>query len=383
MSEKGSGNAAINNSDSNNINGNYVYVFNGSFDEVSSKYLDTVNITVNVDVDGALVKFYIGDEEIGSAISSNGVATLKYKLGSDFDPATYKVNAIITKDNYLSNELSSTLYVGEGSLDVTFNDVSAYIGNKGKFIATVKDADGNPISGITVKFYKFQGRYVYVGMAKTDKNGVATLNAEVPTTIGSYKMLANISDDSNTFESSSKESSLTVTYKPVITLYKTSSVYYGNTIKYKVRIKDDTGKYAVAGKIVTIKVNGKSYSVKTDKGGYAYKSIALKAGSYTVSVQYKGISSSSKITFKPILIAKSITKKKAKTIKFSVKLVNKYGKILKYKKVTFKFKGKKYTAKTNKYGYATVSLKNLKVGKYAITSTYGGCTVSNKITIKK
>lgn len=383
MSEKGSGNAAINNSDSNNINGNYVYVFNGSFDEVSSKYLDTVNITVNVDVDGALVKFYIGDEEIGSTISSNGVATLKYKLGSDFDPATYKVNAIITKDNYLSNELSSTLYVGEGSLDVTFNDVSAYIGNKGKFIATVKDADGNPISGITVKFYKFQGRYVYVGMAKTDKNGVATLNAEVPTTIGSYKMLANISDDSNTFESSSKESSLTVTYKPAITLYKTSSVYYGNTIKYKVRIKDDTGKYAVAGKIVTIKVNGKSYSVKTDKGGYAYKSIALKAGSYTVSVQYKGISSSSKITFKPILIAKSITKKKAKTIKFSVKLVNKYGKILKYKKVTFKFKGKKYTAKTNKYGYATVSLKNLKVGKYAITSTYGGCTVSNKITIKK
>ena len=57
--------------------------------------------------------------------------------------------------------------------------------------------------------------------------------------------------------------------------------------------------------------------------------------------------------------------------------------ILKNKKITFKFKGKKYTAKTNKKGIATLSLKSLKVGKYTITSTYGGCTVKNTIQIKK
>jgi hypothetical protein len=63
--------------------------------------------------------------------------------------------------------------------------------------------------------------------------------------------------------------------------------------------------------------------------------------------------------------------------------VNKNGKILKKKKVTFKIKGKKYKVKTNKKGIATVTLKNLKVGKYTITSSYGGCTIKNTIKIKK
>ena len=94
---------------------------------------------------------------------------------------------------------------------------------------------------------------------------------------------------------------------------------------------------------------------------------------------------SNKITFKPTLTAKNVVaKKKAKKVKFSVKLVDKKGKALKKKKVTFKVKGKKYTAKTNKKGIATVTIKNLKkVGKYKITSSYGGCSISNKITIKK
>ena len=50
---------------------------------------------------------------------------------------------------------------------------------------------------------------------------------------------------------------------------------------------------------------------------------------------------------------------------------------------TFKIKGKKYTAKTNKKGVATVTIKNLKVGKYRIASSYGGCTIKNIIKIKK
>ena len=75
--------------------------------------------------------------------------------------------------------------------------------------------------------------------------------------------------------------------------------------------------------------------------------------------------------------------KKSKTAKFTVKLVDKNRKILKYKKITFKINGKTYSAKTNKYGVATLSIKLLKVGKFTITSTYGGCTISNKITVVK
>ena len=64
--------------------------------------------------------------------------------------------------------------------------------------------------------------------------------------------------------------------------------------------------------------------------------------------------------------------------------MNSKGKILKNKKITFKFKNKIYKVKTNKKGIATLKItKKYKVGKYAITSSYGKLKVQNKIIIKK
>ena len=84
---------------------------------------------------------------------------------------------------------------------------------------------------------------------------------------------------------------------------------------------------------------------------------------------------------KPTVITKNITKKKATTIKFTAKLVNSKGTILKYKYITFKFKSKKYKRKTTAKGIATLSLKNLKKGKYVIYSSYGSLTVKNTIKV--
>ena len=158
--------------------------------------------------------------------------------------------------------------------------------------------------------------------------------------------------------------------------------YYDGT-SYKVRVFDDNGNPVGAGQVVAIKVGSKTYKVKTDKNGYATKSLKLKAGTYTITAEYNGDKVSNKLTFKPTLTAKNIAAKKAKKIKFSVKVVDKNGKAVKNKKVTFKIKGKKYTAKTNKKGIATASIKNLKAGKYSISSSYGGCTIKNTIKIKK
>ena len=80
-------------------------------------------------------------------------------------------------------------------------------------------------------------------------------------------------------------------------------------------------------------------------------------------------------------------KKSAKKIVLQVTL--KQGNPLKGKKVTFKFNGKKYTAKTNKNGIAKVTikknvLKKLKVGKkIKYTATYNKVTVSKTVKVKK
>ena len=65
------------------------------------------------------------------------------------------------------------------------------------------------------------------------------------------------------------------------------------------------------------------------------------------------------------------------------------GKVLKSKKITIKFKGKKYKVKTNKKGVATWKLKKsvvrkLTVGKkYKYRMTYGKDVLTKKLTVKR
>jgi hypothetical protein len=159
-------------------------------------------------------------------------------------------------------------------------------------------------------------------------------------------------------------------------------MYFGAGSYYKVRVFADDGK-ALKGAVVSIAISGKTVKVATDNNGYASYKITLKANTYYVTATYKNLKVSNKIVVKPVLTAKNISKKKAKKIKFQAKLVNTKGKSLKNKKITFKFKGKTYKAKTNKKGIATVILKNLKVGKYSITTTYGKTSIKNSIRVKK
>ena len=102
---------------------------------------------------------------------------------------------------------------------------------------------------------------------------------------------------------------------------------------------------------------------------------------FSISASYKGFTVKNNVTVKPTVITKSLSKKKAKIIKFTAKLVNYKGSVLKYKYVTFKFKGKTYKRKTNANGIATLSLNNLKRAKYTVYSSYGKLTVKNTITV--
>lgn len=237
----------------------------------------------------------------------------------------------------------------------------------------MKDQNGKPLAN--KKIYLMIGSAVY--NVVSNSKGEITMPSAAR---GTYSVYASFAGDDN-YESS--KNTVKVTVMPSIVGNRNYVVYYGNTITYKVRIVGSNGKYVGAGKVVTVKFNGRTYYLKTDKNGYVAKSFRLAAGTYTITAQYNGDKVSNKLTFKPTLIAKDITKKKAKVVKFSTKLVNKYGKILKNKLVIFKIKGKTYRAYTNKFGVATASILNLNVGKYAIISSYGGCKVSNTITIKK
>lgn len=219
---------------------------------------------------------------------------------------------------------------------------------------------------------------------KTDINGKTTLTTTL--SVGYYEIIIinpltgekvsqkiRVSENSNTPSLKSNK----------ILKNKDITTYYNSGVKYTVRVYKD-GKVVGAGEIVRFKINKKYYYVKTNKKGYASLKITQKPGKYKIYATYNKYTVSNKIIVKSTIITKNITKNKGKKIKFSAKLVNTKGKILKNKKITFKIKGKTYKAKTNKKGIAKIYIRlKLKVGKYKITTKYGKLEVSNIIKIKK
>ena len=238
------------------------------------------------------------------------------------------------------------------------------------FEARLLDESGNPLANQSVSLIVNGQEY----NVTTDSDGMARLNENLAVGRYAITVINPITGEE------------TANYADIvkrITGNANVNMYYGAGKSYKVRVYSDDGKAAGAGEKVTFKINGKTYTRQTDKNGYASLKLSLKAKTYTITATYKGVKVSNKVVIKPVLTAKNISKKKAKKIKFIAKLVNTKGKAVKGKTIKFKFKGKTYKAKTNKKGIATVTLKNLKVGKYTIKTTYGKSTIKNTIKIKK
>ena len=340
----------------------------------NAQFTANVKNILNQGVNGITAKFYIvddlGRQYIGKAVSdNNGLFNSLFTI-PEIEGDT-PIILVEIEDPYHYVPIEGTANLTAYWLTKTKIEINTNVYPNG-VLAILKDQKGNVLSN----------KLVSVKIGSNNYNVVSNAKGEILMPIvakGNYAVSIAFSGDEQYYDSKVDKK---INVLPSITESHSSTVYYGNTIQYKVRVKGADGNYG-AGNMVIIKVNGKTYQVLTDANGYATHSIKLKAGSYTVTAEYKGDFVSNKITFKPTLTAKNIVKKKAKKIKFKVKVVNKNGKAVKKKKVTFKIKGKKYTAKTNKKGVATLTLKKLKVGKYTITSSYGGCTIKNTIKIKK
>ena len=158
---------------------------------------------------------------------------------------------------------------------------------------------------------------------------------------------------------------------------------YNGKVTFKVRVYGVDGKPVGKNQVVVMTISGKSYDVKTDSNGYASKVFSLVPGKYKITTTYKTMTVKNTITVKKVLKASSKTVKKSKKIRFRATLKTSKGKAIKGKKVTFKIKNKLYSAKTNKKGIATVSFKNLKVGKYTVVIKYIKSQVKVTLKVKK
>ena len=310
-------------------------------------------------IGGRRLEYALNNVNYAGVTDKNGEISLKINLKT----GSYKLEVKFKGEKVLFNSSNSAMINVKSSIDLPGSD---YTYNS-KYTVRFLNKNSKPLVNQSV-IIVLAGKTYNV---KTDANGKASIGNYLKP--GTYTVkIKNLL--------TSEEKTQTIKVLKRITENKNLVMYYGAGSSYKVRVYDDYGRIA-KNVTVKIKINGKTYSIKTNNNGYAYLKINLKPKKYAISANYKGFVVKNNVTVKPTVITKDISKKKARIIKFTAKLVNSKGAVLKYKYVTFKFKGKKYKRKTNAKGIATLSLKNLKKGKYAIYSIYGKLTVKNTIKV--
>lgn len=172
------------------------------------------------------------------------------------------------------------------------------------------------------------------------------------------------------------------------------STTYNNAKNLVVTLKDAKSN-VLAGKNVTVVLNGKTYERTSDNSGQVKLSVKLPAKSYVAAFSFAGddtylkSSGSAKVVVKkatPIMTASSKTfKVKAKTKRVTVTLKNNKKSPMKKTKVTLTVNKKTYKIKTTTKGVATFTVKLTKKGKYTAVYKYAGSSnykaVSKKVKI--
>ena len=374
---------------SHNVN---VNVLDGNYSGVASTTFEVVKAKTNVDIDfenvtteRPILNFKLPADASGNvSLYVNGILSQIVNLVNG--------NAIIIVPNLITGYNNVTLvYSGDsnyGSVNksavinrnatIRASDMTRGYNSGLDYNATLFDGNESPLANANVTIKVDTNIYT----VQTDSNGVLKFNNKLA--VGDYAIVI-LNPETDEY----KLANLKIVKR--ITDNRNATIFFADGSNYKVRIVGDDGNYVGAGEIVKINVGGKTYSVKTDKDGYANLKLSLKVKKYTITVTYKGFTTKNIVTVKSVVKPlKKTVKVKSTAKKLNIKVKLKGKKVLKKKYVYLKLKGKTYKAKTNQKGIATFKVpKNViqklnKGKKYKAVFTYkakaNGKTIKNTAT---
>ena len=233
-----------------------------------------------------------------------------------FAPLVVKDNTLDGATGFIVETMSGNVLINANeaviqptiSADTTIEtaDVNYTVGESGVLQIALKDAKGNSLVNKTLSV-------LINGETKnliTDANGSATLNVTFDSANTYYATIFFMGDDD--FKASIGSAKITVNAKPApaptptpapaakkaTTLTaKKATLKVKKAKKIKVTLKS-SGK-AVAGKVITIKVNKKTFKAKTNKKGVATIKVKItKKGKFTATVKFAGDSAYKAVTKK-------------------------------------------------------------------------------------
>ena len=310
-------------------------------------------------------------EPINLTITSTGGSVDK-KIAKFGDIIKFTTSGGLGSVTASVEDAQDTIFIDGALLIIEANDAKYGWANSYVYKVKFVDEKGNPLVNYTLTFTIDNQTYT----VNTTEDGA---NVTLSLDIGTYDITISYGSNNVTKK---------ISIIPRIVENVDMEMDYDSK-SFTVRAIGDDGN-PIANEFVEMTVNGKAYSVKTDKNGYAALPIELKPKTYTVTSSYKGYTVKNTIKVKYTLKAKKTFKAYKSTNKLVLTATLKWsnGKAI-AGKVTFYFKGKKYTVKTDSKGIAKLNIKKsivkkLKVGKsYRVKVAYKNESCISKVIVKK
>ena len=255
----------------------------------------TVNITAKSNIpknilwDGKLLFILPNGENITANYTGNGTWWAVHRFD---DYADYQIHAsYIGLDNVTIN--NATITVSKVNTILTADAVTATYNINRYFVITLKDANGNALSGAKLTV-DLNGAREYV----TDANGQVKVNVVklVPKT---YTAIITFNGDDIYVKSTKNVQVIVKKAKAKIVAKKKTFKKSKKVKKYTATLKNNVGK-AIKKVKLTLKVKGKTYKAKTNAKGKAVFKIKnlKKKGKYRATVKFAGNNYYSKVTKK-------------------------------------------------------------------------------------
>ena len=166
---------------------------------------------------------------------------------------------------------------------IATNDVSIKALNAAKVSIALKDETGAALANKTVAIL-IDGETA--GVVQTDANGTVTFTTQKYSAAGTHSVVAYYAGD-NTTSSSIDTATIKVTKSATTLTAAKATLKVKKAKKVKVTLK--SGSKLIANKKITIKVNGKTFSAKTNSKGVATISVKVaKKGTFTAVVNFAG-----------------------------------------------------------------------------------------------
>lgn len=382
--------------------GNYVLKVTTVVDDAHESATATANVTVNKLKTGISVDDKITfDYKSSASTQVISDAKLKAEIPGITGAVVTIVDGVLTVSGLNAGNYTLVISTDDELYEPVTKDVSVIV-NK---IATGISLKDNNItfdygsSGSTQVSSDANLKGEVSGQPKatvTIKDGVITVSGLA---CGNYTLV--ISTDDANYEPASANVNVTVNQLPTSISATKVTTTYGTSKTMTVTLKSNDN--PVAGKKVTVVINGKTLTGTTNEKGQASitvpNNLAVK-NSYAATVTFAGDENYTQSTVKTSVVVNKATpkfvyktavtlKRTDKNKKYTVTLKTDKNTVYKNAKVTIKVNGKTYSGKTNTKGQYTFKLTKLtKKGKFTATlkfvgdAKYKAISKSVKITVK-